>query len=431
MLGACESIPDFIGTKDKTEKLKGIRNPVFVKKTELLIDPNLAQLKVVLPEQVENIEWPNSSGSENNLPPHLKLKTNLQKSFELNIINISNEKYFITSTPIIASNKIFVLNAKGDVLAYSLIYKNKSPLWIKNINSPEMRKAFGGGGITFYRDVLYVTSGNKEVVALNAETGKEIWRIELNNGVRSAPQVIKDKLFVKTIDNKLYALSTKEGKILWTHDGASESIGIFGTASIFASDEEIIVPHSSGQLHKISTINGEQIWSIDLNFAKLNLPETLLTDIDVTPFIHNNKLYIAGNIGAVFVIDLNSGELLAKANIENARSIWVAEDYIYAIDGNNKLYALYEKTMTAKWITKLPKFLNEAKEKHRILLTGPLLAGNHLVVVSDKGKIYFIDPNNGDIQYEYDAPKDISLMPVVANNKLVLLNNFGKLVMWE
>ncbi|MBJ7445580.1 MAG: PQQ-binding-like beta-propeller repeat protein, partial [Sphingobium sp.] len=78
-------------------------------------------------------------------------------------------------------------------------------------------------------------------------------------------------------------------------------------------------------------------------------------------------------------------------------------------------------------VSQLRRWQKEKKKDKAIRWTGPVLAGNRLIVVSTRGQMVYVDPTNGSVQAEVDMDRSMSLSPIVANNMLYLLADDGKL----
>ena len=59
--------------------------------------------------------------------------------------------------------------------------------------------------------------------------------------------------------------------------------------------------------------------------------------------------------------------------------------------------------------------------------SGPVLAGNRLVLTRTSGQMVFVDPRNGNLIGGTDIGAPISLPPVVANSTLYILDDDGRL----
>ena len=67
--------------------------------------------------------------------------------------------------------------------------------------------------------VLFGTSANDKVIALDLDSGLQRWAFYTEGPVRFAPAAWRDRIFVASDDGWLYALALSDGKLLWKHRG--------------------------------------------------------------------------------------------------------------------------------------------------------------------------------------------------------------------
>jgi PQQ-dependent dehydrogenase (methanol/ethanol family) len=120
-----------------------------------------------------------------------------------------------------------------------------------------------------YDGIMYVTNSN-EVHALDARTGRPIWkyrdelakRSDVNRGVA----ILGDSVFFATSDAHLVALNRKTGGGLWDREFADTSRGAFATLAPMAVKDRVIVGVSGGDtgvrgfLAAFSAATGEELW---------------------------------------------------------------------------------------------------------------------------------------------------------------------------
>ncbi len=120
-----------------------------------------------------------------------------------------------------------------------------------------------------YDGVMYVTNSN-EVHALDARTGRPIWkyrdeqakRSDVNRGVA----ILGDRVFFVTSDAHLVALNRKTGGPLWDREYADTSRGAFATLAPMALKDRVIVGVSGGDtgvrgfIAAFSAATGEELW---------------------------------------------------------------------------------------------------------------------------------------------------------------------------
>ncbi|MFN7038567.1 MAG: PQQ-binding-like beta-propeller repeat protein [Alphaproteobacteria bacterium] len=417
ILNGCSDLKNVIGSKSEP-KLEGKRINIIKIESELSSDPDLAGLNVILPNLQNNYEVLNSNFSQNNLPENIKFETQFQ-SHEHRVFNKFKYSNISLHPPMLIANGVIYVSNNIELRAYSET-DLKTPIWVKQIHSTGSNKEQLGGGMVYNDKKIYITAGHREIIAINAENGKEIWRHTLNNISRSSPVVYNDKVYVMTIDNKLYALSTEDGNIFWMHEGAESEIGVFGSPSLAIANNIVIVPHSSGQLHALNSITGEEIWSVNLAFSKSNLEGFALNDIDTTPLIVGRNIYVAANMGSFYSIDLETGQLNWKQEIKEVKTFWYAGEYLFAINQDMELFAIHSKSGKIKWIVRLEDQVIKSKSKS--VFYGPIVANDMIFVTSSEGDLLFISPNNGKTLSKKKIAKNFVSLPMIIKNKIYIFS---------
>ncbi|MDD4872665.1 MAG: PQQ-binding-like beta-propeller repeat protein, partial [Kiritimatiellae bacterium] len=126
--------------------------------------------------------------------------------------------------------------------------------------------------------VVFGTSANDKVIALDLENGTQRWAFFAEGPVRFAPAAWRDRVFVASDDGWLYALSLADGKLLWKHRGGPNDrkfLGndrmisrwparggpvVLGTAVYYAAG---IWPSDDVYIYALDAQSGKVIWSND------------------------------------------------------------------------------------------------------------------------------------------------------------------------
>src|SRR5262249_28651645 len=103
-------------------------------------------------------------------------------------------------------------------------------------------------------------------------------------------------------------------------------------------------------------------------------------------------------------------------------------DTLFVVTVDGELAAFERLTGKAYWVTQLERFDNEKKKKGRISWTGPLLAGNKLVLASSTGEVVMVDPTSGKVDRTLKIGEPVFIPPIAANGAVYLLTDEGKLV---
>jgi len=85
-----------------------------------------------------------------------------------------------------------------------------------------------------------------------------------------------------------------------------------------------------------------------------------------------------------------------------------------------------------RWAVQLPRYREpEDPETDRIYHAGPVLAGGRLLVTGSLGTLWSLDPETGAISSTMDIPRGVVLPPVVADGRLVLIDDDGTIHVYD
>ena len=71
---------------------------------------------------------------------------------------------------------------------------------------------------------------------------EEVWKINVDASIRSAPTVYDNKLLSLTISNKLYVLNIENGNLLWQHQGIFNNTTLMNSPKVAVDENIVIVP---------------------------------------------------------------------------------------------------------------------------------------------------------------------------------------------
>ena len=95
--------------------------------------------------------------------------------------------------------------------------------------------------------------------------------------------------------------------------------------------------------------------------------------------------------------------IFVQGNLYGARLLralqmpWVAGDFIYVVSVDAELICISRQDGAVIWVSQLDRYKKEKKRKGRISWAGPVLAGDHLILVSTEGRIAKVSPLDGEI----------------------------------
>src|SRR5271157_1765907 len=248
---------------NKKQPLSGERISVLSLDRQLEPDPDLAKIAITLPPPVVNPDWPEAGGYPNHAMQHLSLPDQLTRAWKASTGEGASRYTRVLSQPIVAKGRVYAMDGAVQVSAYDAATGDR--LWQVDLKPDDERGNSFGGGLAFWNDHLYASTGYAQVLALDPADGKVIWRSGVGAPVRSAPTVSDGRVFVVTVENELVALAADDGRRLWSHNGIPETASLVGSASPAVEGEVVVVGYSSGEIDALTVENGRPLWSD--NFA--------------------------------------------------------------------------------------------------------------------------------------------------------------------
>lgn len=425
LLSGCEWLESIL-PGGKKPPLPGERIAVMLLERKLDPDPRIADLQVVLPRPYTNAAWSQSGGSPSHTLHHLTLGAQPKQAWSVDIGRGSGKQRALLSTPVVADGHIYTMDVEYRVTALRL--KGGAESWRYEPKVPDEDEDTFGGGLAYDDGRIFVTTGYGDVFALDAKTGALVWREKVSGPMRSAPTATGGRVYVITIDNQLSVLDATNGRKQWGHSAISESAGLLGGSSVAVSGSTVIVPYSSGELFAMRAENGRVVWSDNLTAVRRVDAMANLAHIRGNPVIDRGAVFAISHSGRMVAIDQRSGARVWERNIGGVDTPWVAGDFVYVLSNENEVFCLTRRGGRIRWVQSLPRFENPKKKKDPIRWSGPVLAGDRLVLASSKGEVMTISPYSGDLLGKLELPDDVFLPPVVAADTILFLTEDAELI---
>lgn len=415
----------FKGGPKKTPTV-GNRVPILVSENPVETDKTIADVQVMLPAPAVNADWTQSGGNAAKSMGQLALGASPTRAWSATIDGGSPRER-LAATPVVAGGKLFVVDVDATVHAFAA--DTGAGLWSTAMTEGKKNRAARfGGGVSYDDGKVFATDGLGDVVAMDAATGKELWRAKPGGPLRGAPTIANGNIYVLSQDNQMFALGEADGKVAWTGSGTLESQGVFGVAAPAASAGSVVAGFSSGELNAYRYENGRVLWQDALSRTSISTSVSSLSDIDADPVIDEGNVYAVGQGGRMVALNLSTGQRLWEQNFAGISTPWVAGEWIFVVTDDAKLICLARGNGKARWIAQLPRFTNVKKNKgNQVTWYGPVLAGNRLVLTNSRGNIVFASPNDGSVTGTIEAKAPFTLPPIVVNSTIYTLDQRGRI----
>lgn len=408
--------------------------------------------QIILPDPYVNIDWPQAGGNVQNVVQHTGASGPLDRAWSVDIGEGSGRKGRIVAPPVIAGGTIFTVDADYEVRAFS--EASGDEIWsfkieaVQRESTREGKTSFFdrirdpltftdgdgsdkegvGGGLAFANNTIFAASGLGKMVALDAQSGELIWARQTRVPLNSVPTVDNGRVFVISDDNELFALNASTGDVLWSYQGIIETASMLTSPAPAVIDDVVIAPFSSGELIALRVQNGGVLWQDSLSSTARLTPLASLNDIAGGPAIADGYVVATAQSGVMTAFDLRTGQRVWSQPAGSLSIPLVAGDVVFTATTTGQIAALSKLDGTVLWLQQLENFKNAKKRKERTVWTGPILAGNRLLVASSRGDVTLLDPRSGTILKEMDLKSGVFVPPVIANETVYILTDEAKLV---
>ncbi len=414
IISACGT-GQYLGFEKKKVPLKGKRVSVLKDISKFKKD-SLSTSVINLSAPLELNDWRQSYNS----PSHLSLnyfsnsKLNKFKKIVKGKGEGSNEK--ILAQPIISNNKLFFLDARGNIYSFDLIRKKLD--WKKNIIIKGDKGHGIGGGLAVDDNFLFASSPYAEIFCIELKTGNIVWKNNTITPVRSTPTLLDNKVIVLTLDNRTLVFEKEDGSLIWEHQGIQNTTSIIGEPKVAADGSLVVVPYSNGDIFALNLINGRELWKQTSVNIELSETSNSFSDIDANPVILKNIIIVASTSGKVFAMNRKNGNLLWEQYLNTSQTPLVNGNNIFIINNNKELINLDLKNGQIRWVTEILKSFSN--EKNNLWLT-PILINNQLVTVGGDKSLLVLSPYSGELEKEIRLPSIPATSPIVVKKKIYLM----------
>lgn len=426
-LGACGIVRGGSG-KPKTALL-GERVPILTSENGVEVEPSIADVAIVLPAAEANTAWTQPGGNANKSMGHLALGANLTRAWEGKITGASKEAR-LAAAPVVADGKLYAMGTDATVTAFDAATGARR--WsVRFGDNGKNSMALFGGGVSVDGAFLYVTNGLGEIGALNAADGSTVWKKKLNTPLRGAPTVALGNIYALSQDNQLFVLRASDGNAEWTEAAALSVAGVFGVAAPSVGQGTVVAGFSSGDLNAYRYENGRTVWQDTLSRTTINTSVGTLTDVDADAVIDQGRVFAVGQGGRMVSLELVTGQRLWELNIAGISTPWVAGEWVFVVTDEAKLLCVARANGKVRWVAQLQRYRKDKSKSGPVSWSGPVLAGDRLVLVSSEGQMAQVSAVDGKVQSTTNIAAPAYLAPVVANSMLYVLDNSGKITAYR
>jgi outer membrane protein assembly factor BamB len=425
-LAGCGHLHNPFASEAKSKyKGRGERIPIIALGDTLSASDALKGQAFYLPPPAPTPDWPLPGGNLAQSVEHMDAGQDLTIAWREKFGKGTTRTSHVTAPPVAADGKVFVMDGAARVSAYDQATGHL--VWHEDLSAHAKlgHEAFGGG-VAYDGGLLYVTSGYRFVAALNATTGREVWRTLTDSPVHAAPTVSAGRVFAESTDDTLLTFDAATGAPGWNYQGLTETARILAASSPAVSGDAVVSSFASGELVALQAANGNGLWSVVLSKSSRNSALSEIRDIPGRPVIYKGDVYAVSHSGVFDAIDLRTGAERWSLPVTSVTTPWAAGDVVYVTDTTGDVICVARDGGQVYWISDLNKAVK--KPKDRPMWSGPVLASNHLLLVSTKGEMVALNPQTGARDKSVRLGSGGMLSPIAANGRLFVVTEAADLI---
>jgi outer membrane protein assembly factor BamB len=231
---------------------------------------------------------------------------------------------------------------------------------------------------------LYFANNSGFAIALDADTGKQLWKRRIGRLNASSPTYYKHRLYiVNLVPGHVVKLDARTGRIIWKHSlpGRAESSPVVVGNSLYFGDED-------GNLYSLSTRNGHVRWATGLGGP-----------VKAAPAYYGGVLYVGDYGGYMNAVEAKNGKLVWQSDslgqgFGTSGAFYstpaIAFGRVYAGNNDTRVYSFDRHDGTIAWTYSTGGYVYSGPAVASTSHTGPTV-----YIGSFDGNVYALNAKNG------------------------------------
>ena len=304
--------------------------------------------------------------------------------------------------------RFYVADAGGTVMA--LQAETGGEVWRSNVGSA-LAAGVGSDG----RFATVVTRDN-EVVTLDA--GREIWRKRVPSRVVTPPLVAGERVFVMSVDRVVHAFDALDGRKLWTLQRAGDALTL-SQAGVVASYKNSLLVGQGARLAALDPLRGTLQWEVPMATPRGTNEVERLADLLGPVLRIGDKVCARAFQSAVACIDAARASVLWTRNVGGVQPVGGTAEVIVGADASDRITAWKTGTGEVLWTNE--RLLNRG-------LSGAVAVGPAVAFGDSQGYVHWFSQASGEMLLR--LPTDGSAVvgtPVLSGKTMLVVTRNGGL----
>jgi len=391
------------------EKEKNIKN--LFKKDGVLEKELNPSLKIELEGRLTKDSF---IDNQNNNKGRLDYDGNLKSISKFKFSKIKNFNLLEPEILAINNNLIFHDNT-GTLIKFDTASKI---IWKKNYYSKIEKKS---KPILFFNNndsILIVADNLSKYYAVSIKNGNLLWSKNNAAPFNSQIKLYKDKFFVIDFDNILRCFSIKNGKELWKIKTANTFIKSEKKLSITIANNIVYFNNSIGDISAADIESGSLLWQTPTQNESIYQDSFFLK---VSNLITDGKsIVFSNNKNEFYSLDSETGLINWKQSVNSNLTSSLINELIFSISNEGYLIIIDNKTGNIIRITDLFDSF-KSKKRSKIKPVGFFVGKSNIYLTTDNGKLLVVDIKTGKTISILKIDNEKISRPFVLNKNLYII----------
>lgn len=280
-------------------------------------------------------------------------------------------------SPLINEGIVYAGHNGGYMQAFEL--DNGRMIWSEKDGS-----AYHAGAVAYKDQVIYGTVQGR-VISRHGILGTIKYSVDLGASVETRGVVSNGRIFFQLRNHQVFCLDVETGKILWGYKRSVPYLTTLQRASTpVVYKDKVLVGFADGTFAALSVEEGVLLYETKLSTA------SKFVDIDNTPFIIQDRVYISPVGSVLSLIDPNTGKVLRTSDFSVSRPPVIRDDQLLFGTPNGEL-VLTDKNLNPLTTVKISKGV----------ITSIVPYKTYFAVSTTTGEIILVDQKNLNVHETY------------------------------
>lgn len=325
------------------------------------------------------------------------------------------DELYSSLKPAFADGIVYGADPDGDVVAIDA--EKGRVLWKQDLDHDLSGGVGVGGGLVILTDL------EGRVFALNAGTGEVNWQVRIGNELMSAPASNGDIVAVQSLDGFLIGLNASDGQERWRYRVDIPSLTLRSATSPVIKSTTLIAGFASGKVVALNPANGNLLWESRVAVPKGRTELERMVDIAGSPVLVDDVCYVTSFQGRAAALSRGTGRTLWYQDVSSYWQPGVGGDNIYVTQTNDEIKALRANSGQVMWTNEQMKYRQ---------LTSPAYVGGYVAVGDADGYLHILSATDGSYLGRRRVDSSGLKMPFISDGKILyVLDNDGDITAFK